>query len=190
MRRPGRPSATSYTQLSLTFTPTTLQRADLPPRLVRPGHLPRRRHQPAGRRRRQPAPQVPGAPGNLRVTGTTSSSISLAWNTSTGTVTGYRVYDGSTVAGDRRAAPPPPSAGSGPTRPTPTPCGPTTRSASRRQSNSVTATTGGGTGCAERAGQLPRDRHDQHLDLAGVERVHGHGHRLPRLRGLHRTGDR
>ncbi|HCU48741.1 MAG TPA: chitinase, partial [Micromonosporaceae bacterium] len=39
---------------------------------------------------------VPGAPGNNRVTGQTNSSISLAWNASTGTVTGYRVYEGST----------------------------------------------------------------------------------------------
>lgn len=41
-------------------------------------------------------PGVPGAPGSLRSTGTTNSSISLAWNASSGTVTGYRVYEGST----------------------------------------------------------------------------------------------
>ncbi len=40
---------------------------------------------------------VPGAPGNLRVTATTNTSISLAWNASTGTVSGYRVYEGTTV---------------------------------------------------------------------------------------------
>jgi chitodextrinase len=40
---------------------------------------------------------VPSAPGNLRSTGTTNTSISLAWNASSGTVTGYRVYEGSTV---------------------------------------------------------------------------------------------
>jgi chitinase len=40
---------------------------------------------------------VPGVPGNLRTTATTNSSISLAWNASSGTVTGYRVYEGSTV---------------------------------------------------------------------------------------------
>jgi hypothetical protein len=44
-----------------------------------------------------PGPGVPGAPGSLRVTGTTNTSISLAWNASSGTVTGYRVYEGSAV---------------------------------------------------------------------------------------------
>jgi hypothetical protein len=42
-------------------------------------------------------PGAPGTPGNVRVTGTNNSSISLAWNASSGTVTGYRVYEGSTV---------------------------------------------------------------------------------------------
>jgi chitinase len=40
---------------------------------------------------------VPGVPGNVRVTGATNSSISLAWNASSGSVSGYRVYEGSTV---------------------------------------------------------------------------------------------
>lgn len=40
---------------------------------------------------------VPGTPGNLRVTATASTSISLAWNASSGTVTGYRVFEGNTV---------------------------------------------------------------------------------------------
>ena len=44
-----------------------------------------------------PGPGTPGAPSGLRVTGTTTSSVSLAWNASSGTVTGYRVYEGSTV---------------------------------------------------------------------------------------------
>ncbi len=38
-----------------------------------------------------PAPTVPAAPGGLKVTGTTSSSVSLAWNTVSG-ATGYNVY--------------------------------------------------------------------------------------------------
>jgi Cellulose binding domain/Fibronectin type III domain/Glycosyl hydrolases family 18 len=42
-------------------------------------------------------PGAPSTPGNVRVTGTTASSVSLAWNASSGTVTGYRVYEGSTV---------------------------------------------------------------------------------------------
>ncbi|WP_246492058.1 cellulose binding domain-containing protein [Actinomadura alba] len=44
-----------------------------------------------------PGPGVPATPGGLRVTGTTSSSISLAWSAVGGTVTGYRVYEGGTV---------------------------------------------------------------------------------------------
>ncbi len=38
---------------------------------------------------------VPPAPGGLTVTGTTTSSVSLTWNTSSG-ATGYNVYQGST----------------------------------------------------------------------------------------------
>jgi chitinase len=50
-----------------------------------------------------PPPQdttAPSVPGGLRVTGTTSSSVSLAWNASTDNVgvTGYDVYRGSTLA--------------------------------------------------------------------------------------------
>jgi chitinase len=40
---------------------------------------------------------VPGTPGNVRVTGTTGTSIALAWNAASGTVTGYRVFEGNTV---------------------------------------------------------------------------------------------
>jgi hypothetical protein len=42
-------------------------------------------------------PGAPSAPGTPTVTGTTNSSISLSWGASTGTVTGYRVYEGTTV---------------------------------------------------------------------------------------------
>jgi len=48
-------------------------------------------------------PGAPGTPGNVRVTGTTGSAISLAWNASSGTVTGYRVYDEADVRDARLA---------------------------------------------------------------------------------------
>ncbi|MEV0720165.1 cellulose binding domain-containing protein [Asanoa sp. NPDC050611] len=41
-------------------------------------------------------PGAPATPGNVRVTGTTANSISVAWNASSG-ATGYRVYEGTTV---------------------------------------------------------------------------------------------
>ncbi|MEN3533686.1 glycosyl hydrolase family 18 protein [Microbispora sp. ZYX-F-249] len=39
---------------------------------------------------------TPGQPGAPRVTGSTDTSISLSWTASGGTVTGYRVYEGTT----------------------------------------------------------------------------------------------
>ncbi|HEX2314423.1 MAG TPA: cellulose binding domain-containing protein [Thermomonospora sp.] len=42
-------------------------------------------------------PGVPGVPGTPTVTATTDTSVSLSWTASTGTVTGYRVYEGTTV---------------------------------------------------------------------------------------------
>ncbi|WP_219463961.1 glycosyl hydrolase family 18 protein [Nonomuraea rhizosphaerae] len=40
---------------------------------------------------------APGQPGAPNVTGSNGSSISLSWGASSGTVTGYRVYEGGTV---------------------------------------------------------------------------------------------
>ncbi|GHG95520.1 chitinase [Streptomyces lanatus] len=42
-----------------------------------------------------PSPTIPGSPSGLSVSGTTSSSVSLAWNTVSG-ATGYNVYRGGT----------------------------------------------------------------------------------------------
>ncbi|MEV4323865.1 carbohydrate-binding protein [Microbispora rosea] len=44
-----------------------------------------------------PPSGAPGKPGNPSVTGATNSSISLSWGASSGTVTGYRVYEGTSV---------------------------------------------------------------------------------------------
>jgi len=42
-------------------------------------------------------PGAPGAPVNPSVTSSTNSAISLSWGASSGTVSGYRVYEGTTV---------------------------------------------------------------------------------------------
>jgi chitinase len=44
-----------------------------------------------------PQPGAPATPANVRVTATTGTSITIGWNASSG-ATGYRVYDGTTVA--------------------------------------------------------------------------------------------
>lgn len=44
-----------------------------------------------------PEPGAPATPGSVRVTGTTASAITVGWNASPGTVTGYRVYEGTTL---------------------------------------------------------------------------------------------
>ncbi|MFI0480841.1 cellulose binding domain-containing protein [Actinomadura sp. 9N215] len=42
-------------------------------------------------------PGAPSAPGDASVTGKTNSSLTLSWAPSSGTVTGYKVYEGSSV---------------------------------------------------------------------------------------------
>jgi chitinase len=45
----------------------------------------------------EPQPGVPGTPGTPKLGAVTDTSIALSWGQSSGTVTGYRVYEGSTV---------------------------------------------------------------------------------------------
>ena len=97
-------------------------------------------------------PGAPSTPGTPSVTGTTNSSISLSWGGSSGTVTGYRVYEGSTVRATVTGTSPR-SADSARAPRTPTRSPRTTASASPARSGSVTATT---TGCPQRPAAAAR----------------------------------
>jgi chitinase len=93
------PSATGYTQLTVAFTSGASQTSA---QIYVHGWYGQPAYQaddvnldgPGGNPPPGGAPGVPGAP---TVTSTTNSAISLAWGASTGTVTGYRVYEGSTA---------------------------------------------------------------------------------------------
>ncbi|MEV4312065.1 glycoside hydrolase family 18 protein [Actinocrispum sp. NPDC049592] len=90
-------AATSYTQLSLTFTSGAGQTSA---ELYLHGWYAAGTYNaddvsldgPGGSN-----PGTPGVPGNPTVGTVTSNSIALSWGASAGTVTGYRVYEGSTV---------------------------------------------------------------------------------------------
>ena len=91
------PSATAYTKLTVNFTTGASQTSiEVYLRLVRPGHLQRRRRL-AGRTGRIQNP----APGNPTV-GTVTNTRPLSWGASSGTVTGYRVYEGTMVRAGHR----------------------------------------------------------------------------------------
>ena len=89
------PSASGYTQLTVAFTSGASQTSA---QIYLHGWYGQPAYQaddvnldgPGG----NPQPGGPGVPGAPSVTGTTNSAISLAWGASTGTVTGYRVYEG------------------------------------------------------------------------------------------------
>ncbi|MEV5964023.1 glycosyl hydrolase family 18 protein [Kribbella sp. NPDC051952] len=90
------PSAASYTQLSLSFTTGASQTSA---QIYVHGWYGQPAYQaddfsldgPGG------TPGAPSAPGTPTVTSTTNSAISLSWPAATGTVTGYRVYEGTSV---------------------------------------------------------------------------------------------
>ncbi|NVI89005.1 carbohydrate binding domain-containing protein [Actinomadura sp. BRA 177] len=92
------PSATDFTKLSVTFTTGANQSsaqiflhgwygngAYYADDVVLDG--------PGG----EPQPGVPGTPGTPKLGAVTDTSIALSWGQSSGTVTGYRVYEGGTV---------------------------------------------------------------------------------------------
>jgi chitinase len=90
------PSAASFTQLSLSFTTGASQTSA---QIYVHGWYGQPAYQaddfsldgPGG------TPGAPSAPGTPTVTSATSSAISLSWPAATGTVTGYRVYEGTSV---------------------------------------------------------------------------------------------
>lgn len=93
------PSATGYTQLSLSFTSAAGQTSA---QLFLHGWFGQGTYNaddvvldgPGGG---PTNPGVPGRPGNLSVGAVTNTSIALSWGAATGTVSGYRVYEGTAV---------------------------------------------------------------------------------------------
>jgi chitinase len=90
------PSAASFSQLSLTFSTAAGQTSA---QIYVHGWYGQPAYQaddfaldgPGG------TPGAPAAPGTPTVTGTTASAIALSWPAATGSVTGYRVYEGASV---------------------------------------------------------------------------------------------
>ncbi len=114
----------------------------------------------------------PGVPGAPSVTGTTSSSISLSWAGSSGTVTGYRVYEGSTV------------------RSTGTGTNATISGLASCSSHAYTIAAYNSVGESARSAGVTGKTAGQHLDLAELGRVQRHRDRVPGLRGQYGQDDR
>jgi chitinase len=95
------PSATSYTQLSFSFTTAAGQTSA---QLFLHGWYGQGTYHAddvvldgAGTGPPPGNPGAPSTPGNPTVGAVTNTSIALSWSASTGTVSGYRVYEGSAV---------------------------------------------------------------------------------------------
>ncbi|QNE18061.1 chitinase [Kribbella qitaiheensis] len=93
------PSASGYTQLTVAFTTGASQTSA---QIYLHGWYGQPAYQaddvsldgPGGT---PPTGGAPGVPGTPSITGTTNSSLSLSWGASSGTATGYRVYEGTNV---------------------------------------------------------------------------------------------
>ncbi len=86
------PGGSSYTQLSLTFTASVTSAQIYFHGWYGHGKY----YSDSISLQGQGGSGVPGAPSNLASTGQTNSSISLSWAAGSGTITGYRVYEGTT----------------------------------------------------------------------------------------------
>ena len=148
-----------------------------------PGGSPRPTARSTGRLWRRQHSRVPGSPAVHRTGGT--NAVSLSWGASSGTVTGYRVYEGApwgqvtgTSATIRLWAPALAHLH-----------GRAYNARVRAASDPVSATTTGCTGGAPGRPGTPSATGGAGTCGVGVGRLRRHGDRLPGLRGHDRQGD-